>query len=49
MGEDEQDLVAKIARIWDDLFVEAREVDESLAEVKKSFTDVSHKKLKKNN
>ncbi|XP_043967273.1 dynein axonemal heavy chain 10 [Gambusia affinis] len=45
VGEDEQDLVAKIARIWDDLFVEAREVDESLAEVKKSFTDITKNKI----
>uniref|UniRef100_A0A3B3TNK4 Dynein axonemal heavy chain 10 n=1 Tax=Poecilia latipinna TaxID=48699 RepID=A0A3B3TNK4_9TELE len=45
VGEDEQDLITKISLIWADLFVEAREVDDSLADVKKSFTDITKNKV----
>lgn len=37
VGQDELELKAKIGQIWEDLFNEARQVDLSLAEVKKSF------------
>ncbi|XP_028270606.1 dynein heavy chain 10, axonemal isoform X2 [Parambassis ranga] len=38
VGEDEMELVGKIGQMWDDLFAEARRVDRSLKDVKKSFT-----------
>lgn len=34
------ELVGKISQMWDDLFTEARSVDQSLKDVKKSFTVV---------
>lgn len=38
VGQDELELKAKIGQIWDELFSEARRVDLSLADVKKSFS-----------
>lgn len=42
VGQDELELIANISQIWDDLFKEARQVDLSLADVKKSFSVVRH-------
>ena len=42
VGQDELELNANISQIWDDLFKEARQVDLSLADVKKSFSVVRH-------
>lgn len=42
VGQDELELNANISQIWDDLFTEARQVDLSLADVKKSFSVVRH-------
>uniref|UniRef100_A0A3Q2PNV9 Dynein axonemal heavy chain 10 n=1 Tax=Fundulus heteroclitus TaxID=8078 RepID=A0A3Q2PNV9_FUNHE len=45
MHNDEKELVAKIEKMWNDLFVEAREVDQSLTDVKKSFTEITKKNV----
>lgn len=42
VGQDELELKAKIGQIWDDLFKEARQVDLSLTDVKKSFSVVRY-------
>lgn len=42
VGQDELDLKAKIGQMWEDLFAEARQVDLSLADVKKSFSVVRY-------
>nr|XP_046243361.1 dynein axonemal heavy chain 10 [Scatophagus argus] len=44
VGEDEVDLVAKIGKMWSDLFTESRQVDRSLTEVKRSFTVITNEK-----
>lgn len=36
------ELAAKIDQMWNDLFAESRQVDRSLTDVKKSFTQVRH-------
>uniref|UniRef100_A0A669FBB8 Dynein axonemal heavy chain 10 n=1 Tax=Oreochromis niloticus TaxID=8128 RepID=A0A669FBB8_ORENI len=41
MYKDERELVACIGQMWSDLFTEARQVDRSLKDVKKSFTELS--------
>uniref|UniRef100_A0A3Q1G9E8 Dynein axonemal heavy chain 10 n=1 Tax=Acanthochromis polyacanthus TaxID=80966 RepID=A0A3Q1G9E8_9TELE len=43
--EDELELMANIDQIWSDLFLEARQVDESLTDVKKSFTVITNEKI----
>lgn len=48
VGEDERELNANISQIWDDLFKEARQVDLSLADVKKSFSLVRHHSTDRN-
>lgn len=42
VGQDELELKAKIGQIWENLFQEARRVDLSLADVKKSFSVVKY-------
>lgn len=42
VGQDELELKAKIGQIWENLFQEARQVDLSLADVKKSFSVVRY-------
>ncbi|XP_037633762.1 dynein heavy chain 10, axonemal [Sebastes umbrosus] len=41
VGEEELELVANIVPMWDDLFAESRQVDQSLTDVKKSFTQTT--------
>ncbi|KAL7391500.1 hypothetical protein ABVT39_010104 [Epinephelus coioides] len=45
VGEDELELVASIAQIWSDLFAESRKVDQSLKDVKISFTETTKDKI----
>ncbi|KAL6114194.1 dnah10 [Pungitius sinensis] len=47
VGEDELELVANIDQMWNDLFAESRQVDRSLAGVKKSFTQITKEQIKK--
>lgn len=44
-GEDEWELVACISQMWSDLFIEARQVDRSLKDVKKSFTVITKENI----
>lgn len=48
VGQDELELKAKIGQIWENLFKEARQVDLSLADVKKSFSVVRYQALTDN-
>ncbi|XP_031164939.2 dynein heavy chain 10, axonemal [Sander lucioperca] len=41
VGEDELELVANIVQMWNDLFAESRQMDRSLTDVKKSFTQTT--------
>ncbi|KAM4746443.1 dynein axonemal heavy chain 10 [Anableps anableps] len=45
VGEDEKELVTKIGNIWNDLFVQSKEVDQSLTDVKMTFTEITKKKI----
>ncbi|KAK5620023.1 Dynein heavy chain 10, axonemal [Crenichthys baileyi] len=45
VGEDEKELVANIENMWKDLFAESREVDQSLTDVKKSFSEITKKRI----
>uniref|UniRef100_A0A7N8Y270 Dynein axonemal heavy chain 10 n=1 Tax=Mastacembelus armatus TaxID=205130 RepID=A0A7N8Y270_9TELE len=45
VGEDEMELVDRIDQIWSDLFIESRQVDQSLTDIKKSFTRITNEKM----
>lgn len=40
MGKDELELVANIGQIWSNLFAESRQVDQSLKDVRETFSKV---------
>ncbi|XP_030593055.1 dynein heavy chain 10, axonemal isoform X2 [Archocentrus centrarchus] len=45
VGNDELELVACIVQMWSDLFTEARQVDRSLKDVKKSFIGITKENI----
>ncbi|XP_029296329.1 dynein heavy chain 10, axonemal [Cottoperca gobio] len=45
VGKDELELVGNIVQMWNDLFAESRQVDRSLTDVKKSFTQTTKENI----